>query len=313
LGLLLAQSDRDECATPAAEDAERVVADPKMRLAQIFMAAGGAHELLADTRGAVLRTKRRCVEYAGHDASSSVQGLLSPHSGSMGSTIGRGCAAIAGTLGVISPKRESIGSEIRSGPSGCVRILRALLPAVGSRMVDLISILLNLPGHMVARYRVAIYVARSDLGQRSRRESGNQPPPLTDPLPLPPEPLPPEPLPLEPLLLEPPPLEPPLDPEPPLAVPLPLDPLLEPEPCDSVVGGGLGLLGGGAGAVAAGARLVSLTVTGLVLTVAVVSVGLTAGWLGSLEVVAFVRACVAADLGFDVLARARLGGTTTFG
>ena len=71
---------------------------------------------------------------------------------------------------------------------------------------------------------------------------GDQPPPLTDPLPLPPEPLPLEPLPLEPL-----PLEPLLDPEPPLAAPLPLDPLLDPELCDSVVGGGLGLLGGGAG------------------------------------------------------------------
>jgi hypothetical protein len=149
---------------------------------------------------------------------------------------------------------------------------------------------------------------RSEVRPRTAQPAGigDQPPPLTDPLPPPLAPLPPEPLPLEPLPCEPLPLEPLLDPEPPLSVPLALDPLLEPELCDPAVGGGLGLLGGGAGGVAAGARLVSLTVTGLVLTAAVVSVGLTAGWLGSLEAAAFVRTCGAADLGFDVLARVGL-------
>jgi hypothetical protein len=124
----------------------------------------------------------------------------------------------------------------------------------------------------------------------------DQPPPLTVPELPPPEPLPFEPLPLEPLL----------DPEPPPPVPLPLDPLPEPELYDPVEGGGLGLLGAGAGAEAAGAWLPWLTVTASVVPAAVVCVELAAGWLGSLEAVAFVRTRGVVDLGFGVLGRIRL-------
>ena len=73
---------------------------------------------------------------------------------------------------------------------------------------------------------------RSELGQRGRRRFGDQPPPLTTPVPLPFEPpLDPEPDPLEPPPLEPlpDPVEPLPEPEPPL--------LLPPDPCDGLGAG----------------------------------------------------------------------------
>jgi len=83
-------------------------------------------------------------------------------------------------------------------------------------------------------------------------------------------------------------------------VSLPVDPLPEPDPLE---GGGLGGL---AAVLGAGALTPSLTVTGLALAAAVVSVGLGAGWLRSLEAVAFVREGGVAEFGFDVLARVGL-------
>jgi hypothetical protein len=86
---------------------------------------------------------------------------------------------------------------------------------------------------MLARYRATICVSRSDLGRRPR-ENGDQPPPLTFPVPLPPEPLPPE---------RPEPEGPEPEPEP-EGVPLDLlpepDPLLvcDPDPWEALGAGG---------------------------------------------------------------------------
>jgi hypothetical protein len=142
----------------------------------------------------------------------------------VGSTIGSGYAVNAEILGVISPKRESIGSEMRSGTSGCPRILRALSAAVGSRVDDLISILLDYSVRGWYHDIVPRYVSGGpDLGRPGPEGPGVQPPPpLTVPVPLP----------LGPLPLELPDPEP--EPEPELECVL-LEPLLEPDPppvCD---------------------------------------------------------------------------------